>query len=191
MSRTFEDRARATELLTHSLRLAALAMLAGTVTACGASTGQAHIPATVQPTIGQPANGAQCQEVDGRADRRCTPGVTNADVTQATIGATICQSGWTATVRPPASYTNKLKVEQIAQYGYSDTKVADYEEDHLIPLELGGNPSDPHNLWPQPHYGSRKSADKDQVENQLKTAVCTGSMTLDAARQQILADWTH
>ncbi|MBV8598859.1 MAG: hypothetical protein JO017_08565, partial [Actinobacteria bacterium] len=30
-----------------------------------------------------------------------TPGATNPDVTQATIGSTICVRGWTATVRPP------------------------------------------------------------------------------------------
>jgi len=45
---------------------------------------------------------------------------------------------WTLRVRPPTSYTNALKVKQIADYGYSDTSTADYEEDHFIPLELGG-----------------------------------------------------
>lgn len=129
--------------------------------------------------------------MDGRADKTCTPGVTNPDVTQATIHSTICVSGWTKTVRPPASYTDALKRQQITEYGYSDTNPADYEEDHLIPLEVGGNPTDPRNLWPEPHGGARGSKVKDPVENQFKTAVCSGSMTLDAARAQILADWTH
>src|SRR6266567_5179912 len=75
------------------------------------------------------------------------PAATYSVVTQSTIGSTICVSGWTATVRPPTSYTNALKVTQIAQYGYSDTSTADYEEDHLIPLELGGNPTSALNLW--------------------------------------------
>jgi hypothetical protein len=43
-------------------------------------------------------------------------------------------------VRPPTTYTNKLKAQQIAEYGYSDTSLSDYEEDHLIPLELGDAP---------------------------------------------------
>ena len=65
-------------------------------------------------------------------DPSCQPGATNPDVTQSTIGSTVCVSGWTSTVRPPTSYTNPLKVQQIAEYGYSDTSTADYEEDHLI-----------------------------------------------------------
>jgi hypothetical protein len=50
-------------------------------------------------------------------DPACTPGVTNPNVRQGTIGSTICVSGWTATVRPPTSYTNPLKTQQIRQYG--------------------------------------------------------------------------
>lgn len=38
-------------------------------------------------------------------DPQLTPGVTNPDVTQATIDKTICVPGWTKTIRPPASYT--------------------------------------------------------------------------------------
>jgi len=51
---------------------------------------------------------------------------------------------------PPENYTHELKIEQIREYGYSDINLRDYEEDHLIPLELGGNPTDPKNLWPEP-----------------------------------------
>ena len=29
--------------------------------------------------------------------------------------------------------------------------MSDYQEDHLISLELGGNPTDPRNLWPEPY----------------------------------------
>jgi hypothetical protein len=126
-------------------------------------------------------------------DPSCTPGVLNADVTQDTIGSTICVSGWTSTVRPPASYTNALKVQQIAEYGYSDTSTADYEEDHFVPLELGGNPTDPGNLWPEPRYddGSGYTAsDKDSVENALKKAVCNGTVSLADAQNAIMTDWT-
>lgn len=124
-------------------------------------------------------------------DPSCQPGATNPDVTQSTIGSTVCVSGWTSTVRPPTSYTNPLKVQQIAEYGYSDTSTADYEEDHLIPLELGGAPRDPQNLWPEPRYevGGSTSADKDAVENALKKKVCAGTMTLAAARNIMATDW--
>ncbi|HTI20700.1 MAG TPA: hypothetical protein VL652_06890 [Kutzneria sp.] len=123
-------------------------------------------------------------------DSSCTPGATNPDVSQGTIDQTICVSGWTSTVRPPTSYTNPLKVEQIAEYGYADTSTADYEEDHLIPLELGGAPRDPRNLWPEPHYGSKTAYTKDSVENALKKAVCDGRVDLVDAQNAIATNWT-
>ncbi|SEP38116.1 hypothetical protein [Amycolatopsis saalfeldensis] len=123
-------------------------------------------------------------------DPACTPGVTNPDVTQSTIGSTICVSGWTSTIRPPTSYTNPLKVQGIADYGYSDTSLADYEEDHFLPLELGGSPRDPKNLWPEPHSGTKNSYSKDSVENAVKKAVCAGQANLTAAQHAMLTDWT-
>jgi hypothetical protein len=123
-----------------------------------------------------------------------TPGVTNPNVTQANIHKTICKSGWTATVRPPASYTNNLKKEGITQYGYDDSKLADYEEDHFIPLEIGGSPKDPNNLWPEPYNttinGKTIGAhQKDKVEDLLKKKVCDGTITLKEAQIQITGDW--
>src|SRR5882724_6212259 len=123
-------------------------------------------------------------------DASCTPGVTNPAVTQSTINSTICVSGWTATVRPPTSYTNPLKVQGIKDYGYSDTSLSSYEEDHFLPLELGGAPRDPKNLWPEPHAGSPNSASKDSVENAVKKAVCAGKATLSAAQHAMLTNWT-
>ena len=123
-------------------------------------------------------------------DSACTPGAYNPDVTQSNIGSTICVSGWTATVRPPTSYTNPLKAQGIIDYGYSDTSMADYEEDHLVPLELGGAPRDPNNLWPEPYYGSPTATSKDGVETKLKNAVCAGRITLSSARSAIKTNWT-
>ncbi|WP_232240786.1 alkaline phosphatase family protein [Kutzneria sp. 744] len=122
-------------------------------------------------------------------DAACTPGATNPDVTPSTINKTICVSGWTATVRPPTSYTNALKKQGISDYGYSDTNMSDYEEDHLIPLELGGAPRDPHNLWPEPHAGAKNAYSKDAVENRLKKAVCDGEVALAPAQKAIAANW--
>ncbi|WP_433184359.1 hypothetical protein [Actinoallomurus sp. CA-150999] len=142
--------------------------------------------------VATPAYAATCsQSYLPLPDPSCQPGATNPDVTQSTINSTICVSGWTSTVRPPTSYTNPLKVKQIAEYGYSDTSTADYEEDHLIPLELGGAPKDPKNLWPEPRYdaGGSTAGDKDTVENALKKKVCAGSMTLASARHIMATDW--
>jgi len=87
-------------------------------------------------------------------DHATTPGVVNPDVTQANIQQTICVRGWTATVRPPASYTNHLKQQQLAAAQATDRSPAHYEEDHFISLELGGHPHDARNLW-RPSAGAR------------------------------------
>jgi hypothetical protein len=120
-------------------------------------------------------------------DRSCTPGVINPAVTPDTLATTVCKSGWTATVRPPASYTNRLKRAQIAAYGYQDTNMSHYEEDHLISLELGGSPTDPRNLWPESPASPNP---KDKVENALHRALCAHKITLAAAQQAIATDWT-
>ncbi|HET7043722.1 MAG TPA: hypothetical protein VFI37_02630 [Gaiellaceae bacterium] len=112
------------------------------------------------------------------ADPVRTPGALNPDVTQATIRSTICVRGWTATVRPPSSYTDDLKLKQMAEYGVGGSP-SGYQEDHLISLELGGSPSDPRNLWPQPRPWAD---DVDQTENELNDRVCSGQLTLAEAQ---------
>jgi hypothetical protein len=118
-------------------------------------------------------------------------------VTQATIHTTICVSGWTATIRPSESFTNSLKVKQIGQYSYSDTKTSSYEEDHLISLELGGAPADARNLWPEPYTASLADGrptgahTKDAFETTLKTEVCAGTITLAQGRSEIGDHWVH
>jgi hypothetical protein len=75
-----------------------------------------------------------------------TPRVTNPEVTQDNINQTICVSGWTKTIRPTMTYMNKLKQEQIKEYHYKDKCPASCEEDHLISLQLGGNPTNSKDL---------------------------------------------
>ena len=116
------------------------------------------------------------------------PGAVNPNVTQANIHQTVCVAGWTKTIRPPASYTNKLKLEQMAAQHLTG-KPADYEEDHFISLEIGGHPTDPLNLWPQPYAGPHGAREKDQVEDELHRRLCAGTMTLLDVQACIRADW--
>ncbi|HEX4643131.1 MAG TPA: hypothetical protein VH161_06675 [Candidatus Acidoferrales bacterium] len=122
-----------------------------------------------------------------------TPGATNPDITQSNIRETICNPRWsTRSIRPEESYTHRLKIEQISEYGYADSRLRDYEEDHFIPLELGGNPADPKNLWPEPFEASVADGGahaKDKVENYLHAEVCSGSLTLEQAQREISEDW--
>jgi hypothetical protein len=126
-------------------------------------------------------------------DPERTPGAVNAEITQDNIRDTICNPRWsTRSIRPEAGYTNRLKVEQISEYGYSDPRMRSYEEDHFIPLELGGNPTDPRNLWPEPFETSIADGGahaKDKVENYLHAEVCSGSLTLEQAQHEIAEDW--
>ena len=111
-------------------------------------------------------------------------GALNPNVTQATIGQTICVAGWTSTVRPPVSYTNKLKRAEIGKNAVAN----DFEEDHFIAIELGGSPTNPLNLWAEPWSGHCNAHNKDRVENSLKRQVCTGVITL-ADAQLAIRDW--
>jgi hypothetical protein len=114
------------------------------------------------------------------ADSVRTPGVLNPDVTQANIASTICIRGWTKTIRPPTSYTNELKVKQMREYGVGGSRT-DYQEDHLISLELGGHPTDPRNLWPEPYP---RASEVDSIENDLNAQVCSGELSLEEAQLQ-------
>jgi hypothetical protein len=114
------------------------------------------------------------------ADIVRTPGVLNPDVTRASIDSTICMHGWTKTIRPPTSYTNALKKKQMREYGVGGS-LSDYQEDHLISLELGGHPTDPRNLWPEPYP---RASEVDSIENDLNAKVCAGELSLDDAQRK-------
>lgn len=121
-------------------------------------------------------------------DPACTPGAADPAVTQENIDSTICAGGYTATVRPPASNTDKAKAESLREYGQTAMKTTEY--DHLISLELGGTNS-VSNLWPEPNKASATGTTnpKDAIENTLHKAVCTHKVTLSAAQKAIAHNW--
>ena len=114
------------------------------------------------------------------ADIVRTPGVINPNVTQANIASTICKHGWTKTIRPPTDYTNELKARQMREYLVGGS-LSQYQEDHLISLELGGHPTDPRNLWPEPYP---RASRMDAIENDLNDRVCSGDLSLAEAQQK-------
>lgn len=118
-----------------------------------------------------------------------TPGAINPEITQGNISSTVCVKGFTKTIRPPTNYTNRLKKEQIRLYGYQDTNPKDYEEDHLIPLSIGGNPTDERNLWPQPRNSEWNADKKDHLELVIMHMVCHKEISLNQAQHEISTDW--
>jgi hypothetical protein len=162
-----------------------------------------------------------------------TPGAANPQVTQENIQDNICNRQWsTKQIRPPSAYTSKLKKKQLREYGdtvqqtraelinpktgkvdttrcvmHSDN-MACYEEDHLISLEDGGNPTDPKNLFPEP-YNTRVGGvimgahQKDIVEGFVHDEICyaipnskknshipaTTAVSLKRGQQILAGDW--
>jgi hypothetical protein len=121
-----------------------------------------------------------------------TPGATNPAVTDdpATLKATIGTSGWTATVRPPVSYTNALKVQVMAEYALTGNP-SDFELDHLIPLCCGGHPTSQLNLWAQRRAGINGAPLKDITEVAAQHAILNGLMSLQEVQQGFRSDWTQ
>ncbi|MGA2828977.1 MAG: hypothetical protein ABSF03_23015 [Streptosporangiaceae bacterium] len=159
------------------------------IPALAAGVGLAASAFMVVPALASSAGPARtaCHSSSGLPDGHCTPGATWSRVTQGNIRSTICKSGWTATIRPSESYTEALKRTQLGLYGdYAGNKLGNYEEDHLIPLELGGSPTSARNLWPEAHPSSYT---KDGVESTLNHAVCDGRVKLAPAQRAIARNW--
>ncbi len=158
----------------------------------GLRAGPGHQTAyTVQP---QPAPGTCHYSFvgpDPLPDPSCTPGAVDPAVTQADIATTICSSGWTSTVRPSTAITSPEKRASAAAYGYDGpSRTAEY--DHLVPLELGGDPDDPANLWLEPNDRPGATSfnnSKDGLEDRLNHLVCSGQLPLAAAQEAIATDW--
>ncbi|WP_296713135.1 hypothetical protein [Rhodoblastus sp.] len=110
----------------------------------------------------------------------------NPDVTQTTIGQTICQAGWTRTVRPYVSTMKQIKAEMLAAIGEPIEHRNHYELDHKIPLALGGAVIDRRNLALEPIDEARE---KDAIEVCLSSLVCQGKIELDDAQSAIWEDW--
>ena len=122
-------------------------------------------------------------------DPGMTPGAVNETIDERAYQQVCHDKGWTRLYRPPAAFTNRLKRLQMRKYGYADLDPRDYDEDHLIPLCLGGAPQDPHNLWPQPRVSAHGASEKDALEAKLCRLVCDGRVPLREAQQEISRNW--
>ena len=149
------------------------------------------VPTEVVSTGGPTASNSRV----GLPKSNLTPGAINPDATPADLSATVCKPGWATSVRPPSLYTSALKLVQIVEYGYADRNPSHYQEDHLVPLELGGAPRDKRNLWPEPNVAvlpdgtAVGSAQKDALEDALHAQVCDGGLALGDAQRMIAVDW--
>ena len=116
-------------------------------------------------------------------DRRCSPGAYYSGLTTDVV----CSSSFRTRAIRNVPQSEKFAVEHeyhLRPSYYGST----LEIDHVVPLELGGS-NDIANLFPEganAHPGYRA---KDRLENRLHDLVCSGAMSLSAARAGIAADW--
>jgi hypothetical protein len=166
---------------------------APTVSSVEGALRQAHTPGTLLDDITLTSSQCHTIAIDPAAgaylpDPACTPGAVDPAVTEATIGATICVSGYTASVRPSTSLTSPAKIASLADYGMTAGPTIEY--DHLLPLELGGA-SSVSSLWPEPNKATAKGVNnpKDAIENAIK-AVCAHTVQLSTAQAAMVKNWT-
>jgi hypothetical protein len=107
-------------------------------------------------------------------DYHCTPGAVFRHVN----AAEVCTAGYSRNVR---NVTESRKQAVYLSYGIRRHRPYEYEIDHLVSLELGGNNSQK-NLWPEKQPGARS---KDKIENALHKQVCDGVLSLSRAESKI------
>jgi hypothetical protein len=146
------------------------------------STASSHV-VQAQPPAG--ACHAQGSGPFSLPDPACTPGAVDPAVSRSNLRATICRAGYSESVRPSESITQREKRASLRSYGDHKPLHA-YEYDHLVALELGGAPNDARNLWPEPGASPNR---KDSLENRLHARVCDHEMTLAAAQLAIARNW--
>ena len=155
-------------------------------------------PTTVQAAVPTPASPHTVKNGYSVIPRHdLTPGARDGRVTQANIDKTICTDDWDDRNRPSASFTTPTKTKQIAAYGYSTYAIENFELDHLVPIELGGDPTAIPNLWPEPWEARRErlvphgwgAETKNALESHLHRAVCAKEIPLAEAQQAVAGDW--
>jgi hypothetical protein len=109
-----------------------------------------------------------------------TPGaVVRAGVT------TICRTGYSRSVRPTGETWYQLKRAAFLRYGYPRL-ISGLVGDHLVPIEIGGAPTDLRNIWPEALNDALK---KDVVEDAARIAVCFHGYPLQQMQVRIAHDW--
>lgn len=110
------------------------------------------------------------------------PGVRNPDMTEQLL----CSASFrTGSIRPPSSYTGKLKRQQLKDHPEIQCPGDAMEEDHVWPIEAGGDPTNPRNLSPECAEPRPGFHEKDKVENYWHAQICQGLIKIDDVGPQI------
>jgi hypothetical protein len=125
---------------------------------------------------------------DNMPDPTLTPGVV-ASTDLAEICASDGKPG-SAYSRAHRSMNEQQRRADFERYRVPWADRHDYEDDHLLPLCLGGADMLA-NRWPQPRWGSWNSYEKDRLQSYACRMVCSGQLDLGSAQRWFLApaDW--
>lgn len=108
------------------------------------------------------------------------------EVTQETVAETVCIPGYTKTVRPSFWSSQRIKLRMLKEAGETWVSAPAYQLDHIVPLCLGGHPTDQANLQLQPWLEATR---KDRLEAKVCCLVCSGQITLHEGQSAIMVDW--
>ncbi len=113
-------------------------------------------------------------------DPRLTPGATIVMQPSEVCAADNVKNRWVAP---------SMQRRIFEKYGIRNAPPQAYEVDYLITPALGGA-EDEHNLWPHSYESTAWNAlVKDQLEDYLRNAVCSGAIDLTTAQREIAGDW--
>ena len=89
-------------------------------------------------------------------------------------------------MRPAYWITARIKRDKLQAAGMGWDFAPAYQLDHMIPICLGGHPSDPSNMALMPIEEAKR---KDRLEAKLCCMSCSGQIDLAEAQAMIAADW--
>jgi hypothetical protein len=177
---------------------------AGGTTTQPSTTVPASPPAPTSPApVGQPsrsqtstvvtATRTDCrwrQYRDGAlsADPSCAPGKL-APAVAANIEHTVCNAAWvsaTSRLQPPPSAQALDKL--VIEYQLPGNPVT-YTPARVIPVEDGGSPTSPLNLYPLPLNGFGGQRTRTAVAEQLHDEICSHRITIAQATKTLEGDW--
>ena len=120
------------------------------------------------------------------SDLSCAPGQLDAGVA-GHIGQTICDESWVAAATR-LDPSPAIKDELLIEYRLPGNPVT-YTVAHVIPVQDGGSPTSPRNLYPLALTGYGGQETHTAVAEMLNDEICDHEITVAQAARTLEGDW--